>query len=94
MCKNIFNVCLDDPNNKDSGVSCSYGNYESDIVGDDNIKFKMNVFDKKLSSLIFPFQRWTVRSKKKYFYRIRSQVQGNLIKLKAKQRFCKLKTQH
>ena len=76
MCKNIFNVCLDDPNNKDSGVSCSYGNYESDVVEDDNIKFKMNVFDKKLSSLIFPFQRWTVRSKKKYFYRIRSQVQG------------------
>ena len=76
MCKNIFNVCLDDPDNKDSGVSCSYGNYESDVVEDDNIKFKMNVFDKKLSSLIFPFQRWTVRSKKQYFYRIRSQVQG------------------
>ena len=58
-CKNVFNICLDDPNDRD-GNSCSYGNYVSEVIADDKIEFMMNVYDEKLSRLIFPFQQWKV----------------------------------
>lgn len=68
MCKNIFNICLGDSNDSKDGIGCSFGSYESKVVEEDDIKFKMNVFDEKLSRLIFPFQQWKVR--KAFFFLI------------------------
>ena len=58
-CDNYFLFCLQDINETDENT-CPYGNYETDVIGGDNLEFEIG---KKLSAevsnpLVFHGEEW------------------------------------